>query len=45
VIAYTLLGGYSPFRAEDKDELLKEMTRGKITFHERYWGKVSKPGE
>ncbi|WWD16858.1 hypothetical protein CI109_101290 [Kwoniella shandongensis] len=42
VIAYTLLCGYSPFRSDDKMGLLKEMTRGRIMFHERYWSKVSK---
>ncbi|OCF32365.1 CAMK/CAMK1/CAMK1-CMK protein kinase [Kwoniella heveanensis CBS 569] len=41
VIAYTLLCGYSPFRSDDKNGLLREMTRGRITFHERYWSKVS----
>lgn len=45
VIAYTLLCGYSPFRADDKAELVKETTRGKIHFHERYWKKVSETGE
>jgi hypothetical protein len=44
VIAYTLLCGYSPFRSDDKVELVKETTRGKITFHERYWKKVSDTG-
>ncbi|WVQ94555.1 hypothetical protein IAU59_001635 [Kwoniella sp. CBS 9459] len=41
VIAYTLLCGYSPFRSDDRNGLLREMTRGRITFHERYWSKVS----
>ncbi|ORX36251.1 kinase-like domain-containing protein [Kockovaella imperatae] len=41
VIAYTLLCGYSPWRAEDRSELVEETTRGKITFHERFWKKVS----
>lgn len=44
VIAYTLLCGYSPFRSDDKAELVKETTRGKISFHERYWKKVSDTG-
>lgn len=44
VIAYTLLCGYSPFRSEDKGELVKETTRGKIVFHERYWKNVSLTG-
>ncbi|WWC87626.1 uncharacterized protein L201_002516 [Kwoniella dendrophila CBS 6074] len=41
VIAYTILCGYSPFRETDKNLLLREMTKGRITFHERYWKKVS----
>ncbi|KAK4689195.1 calcium/calmodulin-dependent protein kinase I, partial [Tremellales sp. Uapishka_1] len=41
IIAYTLLCGYSPFRADDKGELVKETTRGKVVFHDRYWKKVS----
>lgn len=45
VIAYTLLCGYSPFRSDDKNELVKETTRGKIVFHERYWRKVSETGK
>lgn len=45
MIAYTLLCGYSPFRSDDKNELVKETTRGKIMFHERYWKKVSETGE
>lgn len=45
VIAYTLLCGYSPFRSDDKGELIKETTKGKIQFHERYWKKVSETGK
>ena len=45
VIAYTLLCGYSPFRSEDKGELVKETMRGKIVFHERYWKNVSQTGQ
>jgi hypothetical protein len=45
VIAFTLLCGYSPFRSEDKSELVKETTRGKLTFHERYWKNVSQAGQ
>ncbi|WVR09780.1 hypothetical protein IAU60_006856 [Kwoniella sp. DSM 27419] len=41
VIAYTVLCGYSPFRSDDRNGLLREMTRGRITFHDRYWSKVS----
>ena len=45
MIAYTLLCGYSPFRSDDKNELVKETTRGKIVFHERYWKNVSETGK
>ena len=41
VITYTLLCGYSPFRAEDRDELIAETIRADIIFHERYWQDVS----
>lgn len=44
VITYTLLCGYSPWRSEDKEELIREMMKGKIIFHERYWKKVSQAG-
>lgn len=43
VIAYTLLCGYSPFRSDDKAELIRETTRGKVTFHDRFWKHVSEP--
>jgi len=41
VITYTLLCGYTPFRSEDRRELIAETTRAKIEFHERYWKNVS----
>ncbi|OCF58182.1 CAMK/CAMK1/CAMK1-CMK protein kinase [Kwoniella mangroviensis CBS 10435] len=41
VIAYTILCGYSPFRETDKNALLREMTKGRVVFHERYWKKVT----
>ncbi|WVW79879.1 hypothetical protein I302_101849 [Kwoniella bestiolae CBS 10118] len=41
VIAYTILCGYSPFRETDRNLLLREMTKGRVVFHERYWKKVS----
>lgn len=41
VITYTLLCGYSPFRSDDKNELIRETTKGKVTFHERFWKHVS----
>ena len=45
MIAYTLLCGYSPWRAEDKSELERETTKGRLTFHERFWKNVSKQGQ
>jgi len=41
VITYVLLCGYSPFRAEDTKEMIKETTEARIEFHERYWCKIS----
>ncbi|WWC68882.1 uncharacterized protein I206_102818 [Kwoniella pini CBS 10737] len=41
VIAFTILCGYSPFRETDRNALLREMTKGRVVFHERYWKKVS----
>ncbi|KAF8629783.1 hypothetical protein AX17_005562 [Amanita inopinata Kibby_2008] len=41
VITYVLLCGYSPFRSDDVNALVRETTEGKIEFHERYWKNVS----
>lgn len=41
VITYTLLCGYSPFRAENLTDLIEECRTGRIIFHERYWRDVS----
>ncbi|POW03970.1 hypothetical protein PSHT_11450, partial [Puccinia striiformis] len=41
VITYTLLCGYSPFRSENRAELIKETTRAKVEFHHRYWTNIS----
>ncbi|KAG6370677.1 Pkinase-domain-containing protein [Boletus reticuloceps] len=41
VITYVLLCGYSPFRADDMKEMIKETTDARIEFHERYWSKIS----
>jgi len=40
-ITYTLLCGYSPFRAENLTDLIEECRGGRIIFHERYWKDVS----
>lgn len=41
VITYTILCGYSPFRAEDRDELIAETCRADVVFHDRYWSSIS----
>ena len=41
VITYTLLCGYSPFRSENRHDLILECTRAKIDFHDKYWKKIS----
>lgn len=42
VITYTILSGYSPFRAETIDDFLSEVEdAGFIIFHERYWKTIS----
>lgn len=41
IITYTLLCGYSPFRSDNKNELIQETTKGRVVFHERFWKHVS----
>lgn len=42
VIMYTVLSGYSPFRAESVDDFLAETSEGfKVVFHTRYWKNIS----
>jgi calcium/calmodulin-dependent protein kinase I len=41
VITFTLLCGYSPFRSEDRDELIEECVKCEVTFHKSYWKGVS----
>lgn len=42
VITYTILSGYSPFRAETVDDFLTEVEDCKfLVFHDRYWGAMS----
>ena len=41
IVAFTLLSGYAPFRATDRQELIEECTRARITFPDRYWKNVS----
>ncbi|KAJ7348004.1 CAMK/CAMK1 protein kinase [Mycena albidolilacea] len=41
IITYVLLCGYSPFRAEDTQTLIRETMEAKIEFHTKYWKNVS----
>ncbi|KAJ6551840.1 kinase-like domain-containing protein [Mycena capillaripes] len=41
IITYVLLCGYSPFRAEDQQTLIRETLEAKIEFHTKYWKNVS----
>lgn len=41
IITYVLLCGYSPFRSENVEVMVKETTQAKIEFHDRYWKNVS----
>ncbi|ODQ64638.1 Pkinase-domain-containing protein [Nadsonia fulvescens var. elongata DSM 6958] len=42
VITYTLLSGYSPFRAEDISDFLEEVCgNDAVVFHKRYWKDIS----
>ncbi|KAK4698858.1 hypothetical protein P7C70_g7411, partial [Phenoliferia sp. Uapishka_3] len=41
VITYTLLCGYTPFRATETKELADECSAARLEFHDRYWKNVS----
>jgi calcium/calmodulin-dependent protein kinase I len=41
VITYVLLCGYTPFRSDDLDVLIKETAAAQIEFQDRYWKNVS----
>ncbi|QPG77231.1 hypothetical protein FOA43_004638 [Brettanomyces nanus] len=42
VVAYTLIGGYSPFRAETPEEFLQEVRSNNfVVFHQKYWKDIS----
>ena len=41
IITYVMLCGYSPFRSDDPEQLIKETSECKITFHERYWRNIT----
>lgn len=42
VVAYTLIGGYSPIRAQTPQAFLEEVrTNNFVVFHEKYWSGIS----
>ncbi|OCB89519.1 Pkinase-domain-containing protein [Sanghuangporus baumii] len=41
IITYVMLCGYSPFRSNDPQELIRETEECRLTFHDRYWKNVS----
>lgn len=42
VVAYTLIGGYSPLRAQTPKEFLDEVrTNNFVVFHTKYWSNIS----
>jgi calcium/calmodulin-dependent protein kinase I len=41
VIAYILLGGYSPFEEKTQDALFARIKKGEYTFHDEFWHTVS----
>jgi calcium/calmodulin-dependent protein kinase I len=44
IISYVLLCGYSPFRSEDPQLLVKETIKAQIEFHDQYWRNISSEG-
>jgi calcium/calmodulin-dependent protein kinase I len=42
VITYILLCGFPPFYAEELPELFEQILKAQYTYHEEYWGHVSK---
>ncbi|KAL5495900.1 CMK2_2 [Sanghuangporus weigelae] len=41
IITYVMLCGYSPFRSNDPQELIRETEECRLLFHDRYWKNVS----
>uniref|UniRef100_V5EWP3 Protein kinase n=2 Tax=Kalmanozyma brasiliensis (strain GHG001) TaxID=1365824 RepID=V5EWP3_KALBG len=41
VIAYALLGGYTPFYGEDQPSLFKQIIKMEVQFEPEYWSEVS----
>jgi len=44
IITYVLLCGYTPFRADDMKEAIRQTTEARVDFHDRYWKNVSDEG-
>ena len=44
IITYVLLCGYTPFRADDQKEVIRQTTEAMVNFHDRYWKNVSDEG-
>jgi len=44
IITYVLLCGYTPFRADDEKEVIRQTTEAMVNFHDRYWKNVSDEG-
>ena len=40
-----MLGGYAPFRATSKEEMIRVTLKGNISFHEVFWSKISDQGQ
>jgi len=40
-MANVLLCGYTPFRADDQKEVIRQTTEAMVNFHDRYWKNVS----
>ena len=41
VVTYAMLCGYAPFSSADPELFRKQLERGQIEFHEKYWSSVS----
>jgi len=44
IITYMLLCRYTPFRADDMKEVIRQTTEARVDFHDRYWKNVSDKG-
>ena len=44
IITYMLLCGYTPFRADDMKEVIRQTTEAMVDFHDRCWKRFSNEG-